>query len=131
MDWHGISADVSEDADGRDRPWRKRNAFNKADVNGKLNIMLSNGIYIDSLNLKPAIQNKIRRMAAIRNPVYYKNRAIGTMNFDTSQWIYLGKDHLSGYIELPRGLYDKLIEELENAEVVYEISDERQTGENT
>lgn len=130
QEWTGtvISADVSEDADGRDRPWRKRNAFNKADVNGKLNIILSNGIYIDSLNLKPAIQNKIRRMAAIRNPVYYKNRAIGTMNFDTSQWIYLGKDHLSGYIELPRGLYDKLIEELENAEVVYEISDERQTG---
>ena len=36
---------------------------------------------------------------------FYKNIAIGMSNFATAQWIYLGKDHLSGYIEIPRGLY--------------------------
>ena len=49
-------------------------------------------LHLDSLNLKPAIQNKIRRMAAISNPVYYKNQAIGTSNFDTPRWIYLGEE---------------------------------------
>ena len=67
-------------------------------------------------------------MAAIRNPIYYKNQAIGTANFDTSQWIYLGKDHLSGYIEIPRGLYGNLVENAENAGISYEVKDERQKG---
>lgn len=102
--------------------------FNRTDVEGILNITLSNGIFVDCLNLKPAIQNRIRRMAAIRNPIYYKNQAIGTANFDTSQWIYLGKEHLSGYIEIPRGLYGNLVENAENAGISYEVKDERQKG---
>lgn len=80
------------------------------------------------MNLKPAIQNKIRRMAAFRNPIYYKNQAIGVANFDTSQWVYLGKEHLSGYIEIPRGLYENLSEQAEDAGITYEVSDERQNG---
>lgn len=114
--------------ENRSKPWEIKKAFSRADVDGKLNITLSNGIYVDSLNLKPAIQNKIRRMAAVRNPIYYKNQAIGTTNFNTSQWIYLGKDHLSGYIEIPRGLYSELIKNAEGAGIDYEVSDERQKG---
>lgn len=119
---------IYEDEVNREKPWDKKNPFNKADVDGKLNITLSNGIYVDVLNLKPAIQNKIRRMAAIRNPIYYKNQAIGTTNFDTSQWIYLGKDHLSGYIEIPRGLYGGLVDNIQCAGMDYEVTDERQKG---
>lgn len=117
-----------EDEANRDKPWDKKNKFNKDDVDGKLNITLSNGIYVDVLNLKPAIQNRIRRMAAIRNPIYYKNQAIGTANFDTSQWIYLGKDHLSGYIEIPRGVYEGLLDNVQCAGIDYEVTDERQKG---
>ena len=117
-----------ENTENRDRPWEKKKNFNRTDVEGILNITLSNGIFVDCLNLKPAIQNRIRRMAAIRNPIYYKNQAIGTANFDTSQWIYLGKDHLSGYIEIPRGLYGNLVENAENAGISYEVKDERQKG---
>ena len=102
--------------------------FQKADVDGALDITLSNGIYIDSLNLKPAIQNQIRRMAALSNPAYYKNQVMGMTNFDTSRWIYLGKDHLSGYIEIPRGLYGDLIERAEEADIAYKVTDERQQG---
>ena len=49
-------------------------------------------------------------------------------NFDTSQWIYLGKDHLSGYIEIPRGLYGELTSKADEAGIPYEVSDERQSG---
>lgn len=117
-----------EDAENREKPWKETVKFHSGDVDGKLNITLSNGIYVDTLNLKPAMQNKIRRMAAFRNPVYYKNQAIGTANFDTSQWIYLGRDYLNGYIQIPRGLYEKLLENVKKAEIAYEVSDERQPG---
>lgn len=108
----------------------KNRGFSNADVDGKMHLTLSNGIYVDSTNIRVALQNKIRRMAAISNPVYYKNQAIGTSNYDTSRWIYLGQDHLSGYIEIPRGLYSTLIDNIEQVKIPYEIEDERQKGRN-
>ncbi len=129
-EWSSPIDDIAAKADEADRekPWNKTQRFNKNEVGGKLHITLSNGIYIDNTNLSASIQNKIRRMAAFSNPVYYKNRAIGTSNYDTPRWIYLGKDHLSGYIQIPRGLYDELLKSASQAEIEYEIEDERQKG---
>ena len=122
--------DVNTDEDDREKPWDRVWHFNKNNVDGKLHITLSNGIYVDNTNLKASIQNKIRRMAAISNPIFYKNQVIGTSNYDTSRWIYLGKDHLSGYIQIPRGLYDELLEHVNQTDINYEIEDERQQGRN-
>lgn len=121
--------DIMEtDPQNREKPWKGQFLFRREDVEGKLSITLSNGIYVDSISLKPAMQNKIRRMAAIQNPVFYKNQAIGMANFSTSQWIYLGKDDLNGYIQIPRGLYEGLLERVKVAGIPYEVSDERQQG---
>ena len=122
--------DVKVDEIDREKPWNREHHFNKNEVDGKLHITLSNGIYVDNINLKASIQNKIRRMAAISNPIFYKNQAIGTSNYDTSRWIYLGKDHLSGYIQIPRGLYDELLERVKQTDIDFEIEDERQQGRN-
>ena len=122
--------EASSDEENREKPWDRMKNFAKSDVDGKMDITLSNGIYVDSTNLKPAMQNKIRRMAAFSNPVFYKNRAIGTSNYDTSRWIYLGKDHLGGYIQIPRGLQDELIANIDKAGIKYSITDERQQGRN-
>lgn len=117
---------ISKDMD--EKPWELNKKFNKTDVNGKLNIILSNGIYIDTSNLNIPIQNKIRRMAAISNPIFYKNQAIGIANFNTRQWIYLGEDYESGYIQIPRGLFNQLILKLVTAGIEYNIIDKRQSG---
>lgn len=126
-EWTGyVMGDISIE-EHRDEPW-KQQSFRKDEVYGEMHLILSNGIYVDSLNLKPSIQNKIRRLAAFYNPIYYKNKAIKVSNFAISKWIYLGKDHLSGYIEIPRGLYDILIKKLEEAGIKYTLEDERQKG---
>lgn len=130
-EWSFSAADDLEGTDkenDKEKPWEKSRKFEATDVDGKLSITLSNGVYIDNTNVKIAMQNKIRRMAAISNPVYYKNQAIGTSNYDTPRWIYLGKDHLNGYIEIPRGLYGELIENIEQANIGYVMEDERQAG---
>ena len=131
-EWSNFIEDIASDADESDRekPWNRMQHFNKNDVDGELHITLSNGIYVDNTNLKASMQNKIRRMAAISNPIFYKNQAIGTSNYDTPRWIYLGKDHLSGYIQIPRGLQDELLERVRQADIDYEIEDERQQGRN-
>ena len=129
-EWSNIIDDIAANAaeSDREKPWNRMRHFNKNDVEGKLHIILSNGIYVDNTNLKAAMQNRIRRMAAINNPVFYKNQAIGTSNYDTARWIYLGKDHLSGYIQIPRGLQDELWENIKQADIDYEMEDERQQG---
>lgn len=129
-EWSNHIEDIVADVDENDRekPWNRIQHFNKNDVDGKLHITLSNGIYVDNTNLKASMQNKIRRMAAFSNPVFYKHQIIGTSNYDTPRWIYLGKDHLSGYIHIPRGLQDNLLERARQADVDYEIKDVRQRG---
>ena len=129
-EWSNIIDDIAANAaeSDREKPWNRMQHFNKNDVEGKLHIILSNGIYVDNTNLKVAMQNRIRRMAATSNPVFYKNQAIGTSNYDTARWIYLGKDHLSGYIQIPRGLQDELWENIKQADIDYEMEDERQQG---
>ena len=129
-EWSNIIDDIAANAaeSDREKPWNRMQHFNKNDVEGKLHIILANGIYVDNTNLNAAMQNRIRRMAAISNPVFYKNQAIGTSNYDTARWIYLGKDHLSGYIQIPRGLQDELWENIKQADIDYEMEDERQQG---
>ena len=131
-EWTNLIEDIAVNADESDRekPWNRMQIFNKNDVDGKIHITLSNGIYVDNTNLKASMQNRIRRMAAISNPIFYKNQAIGTSNYDTPRWIYLGKDHLSGYIQIPRGLQDELLEKTKQAGIDCEIEDERQQGRN-
>ena len=131
-EWSNSIDDIAANTNkgDREKPWIKMQHFNKKDVKGKIHITLSNGIYVDNTNLKASMQNRIRRMAAISNPIFYKNQAIGTSNYDTPRWIYLGKEHLSGYIQIPRGLQDELLEKAKQAGVDCEIEDERQQGRN-
>ena len=61
----------------RPKPWKKKEGFVKSDVVGKIHIVLGDGIYVDTLNLMPRLQNQIRSMAAFDNPVFYKNKRLG------------------------------------------------------
>ena len=121
-------------ADGKDlfendneKPWDKTKHFHKEDVEGILQITLSNGVYVSKANLQPMIQNQIRRMAAFLNPVYFKNQAMGLSNFENYRYIYLGSDE-GGFIKVPRGILESIIEECEKAGIEYEIEDKRSKG---
>ena len=94
----------------------------------KCHIYFINGIYVDTSNLSVSIQNKIRKLARISNPIYYKNQGMGISTFGMYKYIYLGEDHNSGYIQIPRGCYDALISYNKNAEIQMMIDDKRQQG---
>lgn len=111
----------------RPKPWRKQCEFENADVVGKLHMVLSNGVYIDTLNLMPRLQNQIRSMAAFDNPEFYKNRRLGYSNYYNFSAVYLGKD-VDGYIQLPRGLREKILSECDKAGIEVAVSDQREKG---
>lgn len=121
----GITAVAS--SQNRPKPWKKKDGFVKSDVVGKMHIVLSDGIYVDALNLMPRLQNQIRSMAAFDNPVFYKNKRLGYSNYYNFSSIYMGKD-VDGYIVIPRGLRDDLLMSAKEAGIEYEMEDQREKG---
>lgn len=115
------------DVSNRPKPWKKKCEFVKTDVVGKVHMVLSNGVYVDTLNLMPRIQNQIRSLAAFDNPEYYKNKRLGYSNYYNFSAVYLGKD-IDGYIRIPRGLRERISEECMKAGIPIEISDQREIG---
>lgn len=110
-----------------EKPWDKTKQFQREDVEGSLHITLSNGVYVNTVNLQPRMQNQIRRLAAFPNPIFYKNQAMGLSNFENYRYIYLGSD-AGGFIKIPRGILENIIEACEKAGITYEIEDLRSIG---
>lgn len=82
------------DINSRPKPWKKKCEFVKVDVVGKLHMTLSNGVYIDTLNLMPRIQNQIRSL-----------QYVGRLNRD-----YEGKQavYVYDYIDSHMHFFDKM-----------------------
>ena len=118
---------VAADVVDRPKPWKKKQAFNKSDVVGKLHIVLGDGVYVDTLNLMPRIQNQIRSLAAFDNPIFYKNKRLGYSNYYNFSAVYMGQD-IDGYIRIPRGLREQLISNCNEANIEYDIKDHREKG---
>ena len=125
-EWSKDNGGFALNLDG-EKPWNKTKLFNRDDVKGELEITLSNGIYINTTNLNPRIQNQIRELASYSNPEYFRAMHSGSYGFDIKRYIYLGYDE-GNYIHLPYGLYDKLIEKLNEADIAYKINDQRNNG---
>ena len=110
-----------------DKPWIKNRHFNQEDVDGTVKIEYANMLYIDSTNLKPRIQNRIRQLAIFTNRNYYKKvnsglsvkgmNSIVQCSFDFNQWICL-----------PRGCLSVLKDRLDESQINYIINDNRELG---
>lgn len=116
-----------ENEETRIKPWEYQQKFHQEDITGSMKIVLSNLIYVDTKNLKYRLQNQVRRLAAFLNPVYFKNQRIGYSNYQESRTVYMGQDE-SGYIGIPRGLYDELMQRCHEAGIKCHIEDERTVG---
>ena len=101
--------------------------FKTDDVTGMVKIILADGIYIDKRNLKPRLQNAIRRLAAYSNPQFFQNLALGFSTREIPRIVYDGYDE-GNYIVLPRGCFEDLKRHLSDAEIPYDIVDKRQEG---
>ena len=66
-------------------------------------------------------------MAAFDNPEFYKNKRLGYSNYYNFSSIYLGKD-VDGYIRVPRGLREQIMEACDKAGIAVEVSDQREKG---
>ncbi len=133
-EWHmeseslGTLSVTDELGEDKPKPWEKRrSSFGKEHIIGSMRITLANQIYIETANLKPALRNALRRMAAFSNPQFYKKQAMGYEVRGIPRIIWCGSEE-DGYITIPRGKLEALTKNLHEAEIPYTLTDKRQMG---
>ena len=123
--WYSAGDTKADESD--DSPWDKNSEFDSGGVQGKVQIVLSDRIYIDSSGMSNKVKRQLRRMATFSNKQYFQNQAMDLPNYDESRFIYLGADE-GKYIVLPRGLLEEIRTRFDSAGIGYDIVDKRVGG---
>lgn len=123
--WYSTGDAKADESD--DSPWDKNSEIEAAGVKGKVQIVLSDRIYIDSSGMSNKVKRQLRRMATFSNKQYFQNLAMDMPNYDESRFIYLGADE-GKYIVLPRGLLEEIRKRFDSAGIGYDIVDKRAGG---
>ncbi len=79
--WNGKAINQTKNNAIFDKPWVRDKEFNRSDVKGDLHVVYQNGLYIDKSNLTPRLENRIRQLALLSNPNFYKKQALGLSNY--------------------------------------------------
>lgn len=118
------NSEVSNDT----KPWDKaKHPLHKEDVSSAVGIVIADKVYINTKNMKPRMQNALRRMAAFSNPDFYKKAAMGLSTKGISRIVFCGYDD-SGYICIPRALLDSVVDRFNEVDIPFSLTDNRCTG---
>ena len=110
------------------RPWQKDDRFRVEDViEGTIHLVLDDGVYVDTLNLLPRLQNQIKGMATIDNPQFYDNKRYGRSNYYNLRTISMWSEN-NGYIKVPRGLLETISAKAGESGIGLDVADERFFG---
>ena len=111
------------------KPWEqiKQAPLTAADFPAELEIIQSNLLYIPQAGLSSRAQNRLLRLAAFKNPDFYKAQAMRLPIYDKPRIISTGEIR-DGYLALPRGCQEALAKLLEKASVSCHFSDQRNAG---
>ncbi|MCP4004636.1 MAG: DEAD/DEAH box helicase family protein [bacterium] len=127
---------VSEfsDDEGDDTPWKRRPSRRTAKliitepVPTRVRCVLSQLAFVETIGLPSPLINRIKRLAAFQNPVFYKKQAMRLSTALTPRIISCAEEHPQ-HIGLPRGCMDVLQELLAELGVALEVDDQRTDGE--
>lgn len=122
----GFSAELADTTDG---PWNSpTSTLHRQDVNGSVQLVMADHLWIRKANLRPRLQNRLRRMAAFSNPKYGENLRLKLSNYRTPRIIPCFEE-TEEYLGLPRGIAETLDKQLREAGIPVQVEDKRSTGE--
>jgi superfamily II DNA or RNA helicase/very-short-patch-repair endonuclease len=93
----------------------------------RLEVILSDQIYISKERLTPGLYNRLVRLAAFQNPEFSKAQAMRLPTYDKPRIIACAED-CGRHIGLPRGCLDEVRELLSNLSIDVVTRDERKVG---
>lgn len=111
------------------KPWEKQRkvTLSALDFYGVQHIVRANMLYIPENGFAPRARNQLLRLAAFRNPDFYKSQAMRLPIYDKPR-IVCAAEERDGYLALPRCCEPNLIKLLKNAGASYEIEDKTFSG---
>jgi len=112
------------------KPWetKKKIQLTHSDFPMMLNIVRANMIYVPTAELSANAKNQIKRLAAFKNPDFYRAQAMRFPIYDKPR-IICTADITEDYIALPHGCEDALCNLLNDADVSYAIEDKTNAGD--
>lgn len=112
------------------KPWprkRERKRLTQTDFPNQVSLMVSNLIYVDKQEFSHAALNAVKRLAAFRNPEFYKKQAMRLRIYDIPRVFDCSYED-EQFLGVPRGCLDPLAELLDTYEVPFSLEDRRTTG---
>lgn len=112
------------------KPWetKKKIKITHSDFPMVLNVVRANMLYIPTTELSANAKNQIKRLAAFKNPDFYRAQAMRLPIYDKPR-IICTADITENYIAIPRGCEEALCNLLDDANVSYSIEDKTNAGE--
>ena len=112
------------------KPWeaKKKTKITHSDFPMVLNIVRANMLYVPTEELSSNAKNQIKRLAAFKNPDFYRAQAMRLPIYDKPRIISTA-DITEDYIAIPRGCEDALCNLLDEADISYAIEDKTNSGE--
>lgn len=113
-----------------EKPWEteQRAILSKNDFPDTLDVIRSNMLYIPKAGLSANAQNQIKRLAAFKNPDFYKAQAMRLPIYDKPR-IICTADMTQSYIGIPRGCETALCDMLTDKVDELNIVDKTNCGE--
>ena len=117
-------------SESESKPWetKKKIKITRSDFPMVLNVVRANMLYIPTVDLSANAKNQIKRLAAFKNPDFYRAQAMRLPIYDKPR-IICTADIGENYIAIPRGCEDALCNLLDEAGVSYAIEDKTNSGE--
>lgn len=106
---------------------RKERDLTPIDFPAEVQVIVSSLLYIDKAGFSQAALNAIKRLAAFRNPDYYKAQAMRLRIYNIPRVIDCSEEY-PNQLALPRGCLDSLTDLFRTYNVPYRILDQRFTG---
>jgi len=111
-------------------PWKRESTPNRklaGPVPKSLRVTLANLIYFEKAQLPQALANRLIRLAAFRNPEFYKAQAMRMSVWDKPRVIGCAENYPQ-HIALPRGCLDAALSLLRDNGIACDLKDERFSG---
>lgn len=117
------------EAESGQKPWEKQEKpkLTAMDFYGVQHITKANMLFLPQNGLSSRARNQLLRLAAFRNPDFYRSQAMRLPVYNKPRIISTAEER-DGYLALPRGCEPKLRNLLESIEVSYEIEDKTFAG---
>ena len=115
--------------DTEEKPWeaKKHHSHGQLDFPATLEIVRANMVYIPVTRLTSPTLNAVKRLAAFKNPDFYRAQAMRMPIYDKPRVICCA-DITKDYIALPRGCEKPLCDMLNEANVRYSIVNKTNPG---